>query len=757
MRRTLLFLLLALALLSSVDAQDAADYGLHVPTASEYLAALPAIMAQTETEQKSTRPMQRLVSEEFRSRYDADDFAAVPFDVLYDASPYVLREIGFNLGPTNEYGWQHLLFNAWLRETQPDLASQAVWQFEGYTLEVTPVDFTGDGVDELSAKLQYQSNKYPQYTEYFVLTPNADSPEGYSKLGDAGRWFSGSCSFHSSCGGKGEILRIEDINGDGLPDWVTSRGSCSYGHCGIWMEAYGYQDGQFIDLFRMERPSIQVVSGGVGASSSPASGVWNFQNLDDDDAIEITQIDSVEDNRGCAFTAEQTFDWDGSGGGLANAPTFTGSEMQYTYVPTPMCALRQAHQAMNDLDFASAAEHYETMLASQPAPGLEALWDYARVRLAAAYALTDRIDDAATTLGQIEVDTISDDAIHLMVSAAQTAFSAEPTPVALCAALRNALLGYDSWLGGSILIQYGQNNDYHVPLNYGGGDFSPDNTGCPIYDLWEIAVLQLETDTPLNQQLEARGWHVRAEMELDLNEDGQTDQLAWPKAVNFGVLKLSDGRGDYDISVAHLSSPTDTATINQITLPDDSPALVQIAFDPTIKCRTDRPDQPGSVWIWRLGEDTLKSVFYTAICAPLTLEQLFPVQDELHVVTNAAGDVQVYKWSETEREFNLFPLPTYVTYEGNPDALLSCLNGIYDFCGNFNDPDQAITKLDSILAAPPENASPEMLLTFRYMRAVSLELTERPDEALREYVTIVEEAPDSALGMLAALHLESVR
>lgn len=760
MRPTLLFLLLTLTLLSSVDAQETADYGLHVPTAAEYLAALPSIMARTESNTSSAYAIARLVHAEIRARYDYDDFASVPFDVLYDASPYILREIGFDLDPHNEYGWQRLLFDTWLRETQPDLASQAVWQFEGYTLEVTPVDFTGDGVDELSVELQHQAEGHLRFEEYFVLTPNREAPEGYSRLGEAGSWFSGSCSFHSACGGRGEVLRIEDINGDGLPDWVTSRGSCAYGHCGVWMSAYGYQEGQFIDLFRMERPSIQVVSGGGGAPSSPAPGVWNFQNIDDDAAIEITQIDNVEDNRGCAFTAEQTFDWHISGGGLVNAPTFTGSEIQTTYAPTPMCTLRRAHHAMNSLNFADAAGYYETMLATEPAPELEALWDYARVRLALAYALTGRIDEADEMLQQIEVDAIDDSLVHAMVSAAQTAFSTERNPIALCAALRNALLGVNSVSSGgsmSILMVYGQDNDYSIPLTYGGGDFSAENTGCRLYHLWDIAVLNLETETPLNQQLEAMGWHVRAEMELDLNEDGVNDQLLWPEAVNFGVLKLSDGGGDYDLSVVRMSPPSEAATITPITLPNDTLALVQISFGPESGCALEMPPQPGSVTIWQLEDITLTNLFSSSICAPQTLEQLFPTPDELHLLSTPIGEAQIYKWSPAEPTFNLFPPPTHTTYEESLSNPLACEGpGIYDFCSNLHDPAEAITMIDTILATPPENVTSEMLHTFQYMRAVALELTDRPDEALREYVAILTESPDSALGMLAALHLKPV-
>ncbi|MBZ0310371.1 MAG: hypothetical protein K8I82_30195 [Anaerolineae bacterium] len=43
---------------------------------------------------------------------------------------------------------------------------------------------------------------------------------------------------------------------------------------------------------------------------------------------------------------------------------------------------------------------------------------------------------------------------------------------------------------------------------------------------------------------------------------------------------------------------------------------------------------------------------------------------------------------------------------------------------------------------------------LQYWKALILQAANRPDEALAEYVTIYEAAPESAWGMLAALHIE---
>jgi tetratricopeptide (TPR) repeat protein len=64
---------------------------------------------------------------------------------------------------------------------------------------------------------------------------------------------------------------------------------------------------------------------------------------------------------------------------------------------------------------------------------------------------------------------------------------------------------------------------------------------------------------------------------------------------------------------------------------------------------------------------------------------------------------------------------------------------------------EALSQIDSLLASP-ETENDALQLT--YWRALTLELMRRTDEALAEYVTIYDAAPESAWGMLAALHFE---
>ena len=166
-------------------------------------------------------------------------------------------------------------------------------------------------------------------------------PKGYRRLSDDfNEWFSSQCYLQLSCGGNGEIYRIQDINGNDLPEWIISRGSCGYGRCGVVMKAFSYIDGEFVNILSYERPIVEYVSGGGGVRSSPDDGVWTFQNIDDDTAIEIIQTEEIEDNRGCVLSVTQIFDWD------AQLRQYSQSIPQYEYADTAWCAFRQAYDAM---------------------------------------------------------------------------------------------------------------------------------------------------------------------------------------------------------------------------------------------------------------------------------------------------------------------------------------------------------------------------------------------------------------------------
>ncbi|MEO8612452.1 MAG: hypothetical protein ABI690_31440 [Chloroflexota bacterium] len=354
-----------------VRAQDDAGAGkwrLRTPTAGEYLAAVPRIMAQMQTDDSSeyqhdTYALRRLLNEEFWMRHD--DLSLVPLDILNAAEPYIDRTFDYDMSnPETEPGWHNLLLNLWLKENQPDLSTRDVWQFGDYVLHVQPVDFTGDGIDELAVQFVYQPGEYAQFTEYLVLQQDSTQPEQYRRLGDTHFWFSTRCFLQAACGGDGKLYKILDLTGDGLPEWIMTSGQCGYGRCGVTLSVFGWWQGHFVDLTQSDRIGMPVVSGGGGVPTYPREGDWIIENINNDSALEIKQVERVTDNRGCEFSSEQIFKWDESSG------QFQGGEIVFTYADTPWCALRQAHDAMIEGDPEAAINHYEHMLTFNPPPDL---------------------------------------------------------------------------------------------------------------------------------------------------------------------------------------------------------------------------------------------------------------------------------------------------------------------------------------------------------------------------------------------------
>jgi tetratricopeptide (TPR) repeat protein len=749
MRRVIFLVFLILMMTSSISAEE--GYRLRVPTAEEYLTAMPQITAQmriddTSEYQRDTYELRRLMNEEFWLRYD--DLSLVPFDILNTAEPYLDRIIGYDVDDhRTEPGWHSLLLNLWLKEHQPDLSTRDIWQFGDYILHIQPIDFTGDGVNELSVRFVRQLG---DYVEYMVLQLDETQPEGYRRLGETNFWFSTRCAYQLSCGGEGELQQVRDLTGDGLPEWIVSRGSCGWGRCAVSLYVFGWWQEQFIDLTKVDQIWMPVVSGGGGASTYPPQGDWVFENIDDDPALEIKQIEYVTDNRGCEFSSEQVFKWDDATG------QFRGREVIYEYADTPWCALRKAHDAMLDGNPEVAITHYERMLTIDPPPDLVDLWQYARIRLVAAYALRGQVEDARALLDEIDPEAIEDETIRSMAETAQVVFTADSDGKLLCIRLESAVSeAYDRGLPAPILLAYGQTNDYGVSWNYGGGDFSPANAGCSIYSLWERTVNVLREDQGLlKDQIETAGWNVVADFEFDINNDGINEILVWADLIGVAAFQSSDD-GKVHYSTAQINHPTEYSQLAMIALPDGANLLVSLTFNLDIECQMDRNNQPGSVAVWRLEQGRLIHAGGQTICAPQTIDETFPNLGEMHLNSTLYGDNLVLNWDAEQLVFTL-PSESHLTTESLTENPLSCYQGIYGFCGSLDNPNEALELIDVVLTTPQENTSPHFVTAFNYYRALALEALGRDGEALDEYIAIYEVAPESAWGMLAALHLEVI-
>src|SRR5215475_3644543 len=190
-------------------AQSAPRYSLHIPTAEEYLTALPSLIAQVQAEDNSKNNIafwtfQKITTNELQANYT--DLHSVKFDTLYNATSAVNAQ-PYDHGLFSTYSWHHLVFNAWLRENKVDLGTKGQWHFRAYTLEITSVDFNGDGQSELLVQLTYQPGDYPVYQELFVMQRDNLAPGKYKLVKMPWAfWSSAYCGVHEGCGGGAQTF-----------------------------------------------------------------------------------------------------------------------------------------------------------------------------------------------------------------------------------------------------------------------------------------------------------------------------------------------------------------------------------------------------------------------------------------------------------------------------------------------------------------------------------------------------------------------
>jgi tetratricopeptide (TPR) repeat protein len=725
---------------NTVEGIETPVYQLYEPNSEEFLVAIPPIVQQmerldTDEYQPDSRALQQVVNDEFWARY-ADDLDTVSLDVLYEAEPYVRA---YYKTPDYLPGWHEQALYTWLRDRQPDLTVRDTWEFQGYELHVESVDFNGDGIDELAAQLDFhawdEDDEYPTIVFYFLMRQDTTQPEGYIIFDNTVIW--------DDYNNNVESVDAIDITGDGLPEWLISTAGCSGGVCGATLHMFSWHGNALTPFSVGEQPQVYPMWPRV------PPGTWSFENMDDDAALEIVQRQTFDLN--CEFSTMRIFNWD------EERKSFIGGETTYEYPETAWCTMRFAHEAMRDLDFASAVEHYEHMLSSDAEEDREA-WQYAHIRLSAAYALNGQTDQAVALLAELAEEQPTSSLMKEMIVAANASFSRGHNALNLCAALYDTLGNYNIWSASSDtdIWRFGQINDLQQAAAYGGGDFSPANTGCNITGLWSQATKLLNDNLPLDTQLEALGWQIEGQLTADMNNDGIDEWLAWSSQLpGEAMLRWSDGSA-FHYGVIYGGFPTEPTSYGTTLLPDDAGVgLVVLWYDPAFPCNVDLFEGRGFIQVLSLDQDVLQQIAYQQICSLQTIEEAFPDIHELHVLSNHWGDLEILYWDSEE---GMYILPD----EGNTDSetplqkdQLSCYSGNYGFCGNRDSPTEALQMIDEVLVQPPDDATIDFTLAFRYLRASLLEELGRSDEALAEYVAIHDVGLESPWGPLAGLHLRS--
>jgi hypothetical protein len=167
--------------------------------------------------------------------------------------------------------------------------------------------------------------------------------------------------------------------------------------------------------------------------------------------------------------------------------------------------------------------------------------------------------------------------------------------------------------------------------------------------------------------------------------------------------------------------------------------------------------------LWQLNGDELSFQQEFPFCEDVDPETVFGSENNLPTELTAWAPSPessthivpaTYRWNEDRGTYDVIdiqPPPELIPdYSASfSEAFGGARNAMED--GEIG---QALRILDTGLLNPNLTTVEQIILL--YHRALALEARNRPEEALLEYVGIYESAPESAWGILAALHLERI-
>lgn len=392
---------LLLCLVVHVQAQeDVPEYRLRVPTATEYIDGLPDFLSvSSEIHKPEAGVVIRAAETEFLLRYGdqaTSEILSNAFEKFrVPVYCYMLPRCGEILPEIDQWQWTERIFQAWLNENPTDLDRVSSLSFGRYHADITKHDFSGDGIDEWLLEVLVDDSENP-YANYLVVYLK----DGAYRVTSIP--FNGTLNHWEVKVGKSELRGggIEDINADGIPEWVFSWDDSyvSPGSRSGWTDVriFSWRDGEIV--------RIASIRGNI-----------SYQNLDTDPAMEIVVSWSVGglviDSWGCGKIINPVYDW--------VEDFYVQVSEQVSYLD---CTARYAEEAMWNNDFEAAARLYDEYIA-QHQPELDEfmaclaqqcdccqhdddllILQYFKVRRIIAYALLGDTVRVQTLLQEIQAD-----------------------------------------------------------------------------------------------------------------------------------------------------------------------------------------------------------------------------------------------------------------------------------------------------------------------------------------------------------------
>jgi hypothetical protein len=419
-----------------VNAQEADGYRLRTPSAEEYLAALPDI-ASANTQDDFYLIL--ALYNELMLHYP--EFTEMPLGLLYPVAMafreyYSFSVSGFGDGITQNE-WNEWLFTAWLRENPNALEAADMLIFEDFDMSIQRADLSGDGVNELLLTVrETRTESYGEFSNYVGYWVLEQTSEGFRHVTSPLNWYQDTRYLGSSGrGGVVHTLKIEDINNDGLKEWVVLVGGYmlrGFGECHR-LRVLGWRGDDLIDLIDDELGYCTNAADLTLDNIAPVAQ-YTFTNA------EIRQQRVRVDSWGCSWTQTDLYEWDGI--------RYTARQQNRDFEGTFNCGLREAEEAMRLAEFERAVVVFERALLLPDGP-LDVEQDdwwrilnfeqrqYAELRLAIAHALTGRMDQALSLIAALRTE---EPASILMERLIASVIEVQ-TPIGFCLAVHDTFVG----------------------------------------------------------------------------------------------------------------------------------------------------------------------------------------------------------------------------------------------------------------------------------------------------------------------------
>jgi hypothetical protein len=772
--RRIIFLFLILLFSTQVTAQDddAAGYALRLPRPDEYLEAIPLALHDWESTFPASKTPHHVMVDAMRTelygRYPltyGSEGIRILFDQSFErlnAAFHAFQQVRSPYGNVLDNStWASILLNAWLREHPGSLEVVEGVHVGGLDVSVQQwIDFDGDGIDELIIGLHLLS-----ISENLILQRDASRPEGYRIVGS---FLQDDYSMPSAMRANESLEGIRDVTGDGLPEIIirSERGYSHYSHTDYDISILSWHEGY------VQNVVIDPSYGWQSNGNLDSGFTLEFVNLDADPALEIELLETIVDHWECHSTRRRLYNWVGG--------RYKAWQYPEQMIDSLGCAMRQAEPLMWDYQFEAAIPIYEHGLyvgrkASSNFPiylGISTWELYARTRLALAYDLVGRHSDAQRVIDQLPSIKPSTPIQRMILS-----LKSNSSPGSRCAAAYNVFMYIHEYAEMEIPTGF----EYYDRLDLFSLP-SPERAGCDAPWLITNLLTDQTFTTAISpiEQLEAIDIHAKHFITMDLDNNGELEWLVWPEALVPPVFFFPNG-GNYQISRPELSYPSEFTEIGIRSIPDYPADLL---FDWTYfgrnvdhpitpyfmreseRCFYDGASHLGNTALWSLQAGQLAILLKTPLCEPRTLEKIFQ-SDGVHLWIDAIDGYQeaVYRWDMSQQTFvvdgaAIVSAPTpRAPYE--PAVQLEILTDgpaydqlvqVVEVYGQ-REYEQALALLDDFLAHDDDSFSPLFVNAAHYWRALTLEKMGRIDEALAEYVYLVENSPDFAWGRLAALHV----